>query len=204
MSDGTGDEVVRPGSAPGGRGRGWPMRACTIGCLVVVVLAAVAAVGLWRWLSVAQDPDVQWPRLGRVLPYERRPDDIGLQIGIDLDTDLFHLVDRERGLDATLTVFPAEMREEAQRFLDPEAEFPLDFGKPVDPEPGTITVQGREVPCLRFSGLVFPETSGAGVRIDLGEYDGSWRLFELRHREDAPVDAAEVERFLAPFDVWKR
>jgi hypothetical protein len=48
------------------------------GCLLIVILAIVALVWGARLFGKATDPDIQWPRVAEVLPFEQRP--AGLRI----------------------------------------------------------------------------------------------------------------------------
>ena len=196
------------GEAPPARKRrvpSWVWWGCGGGCLLA--LLAVLGVGLmgYRMFREGTDPEKQWPRLQQVLYFEQRPVGFELRFGFSLGMNQFHLSDGA-GLEAVLVEYPRNASEEYRRFLDPDLDLPLDLGKPVDPERGTIVVQGKEVPLLRFS-RIEPEpenaSRGAGIRLDLTGDRPRARTLELRHRGSGRIEDAEVEAFLAPFDVWK-
>lgn len=183
----------------------WVWWGCGGGCLLALLVAAVLAIFAVRLVREGTDPEKQWPRLDQVLAFETRPQGLEIEFGVSFGADQFHLVDHARGLRATLIEYPAAAASDYQKLLDPEFDPPLGFGKPLEPEPGTLTVQGREVPCLRFA-RVQPEPEGEGlgpgIRLDLTGERARPRTLELRTVGSARIEDAEVEAFLAPFQVW--
>jgi hypothetical protein len=196
--------------------------------LIMVALAVMGA----RLFKESTDPEKQWPRLKEVLAFDQRPEGIELQFGLGIGADQFHLLDPEKGLRATLIEYPLSASGQYDQLMDPDFELPMGLGQLVQPEKGSLTVQGREVPCLRFA-RVQPEPdgeSGAGIRVDLTGTRKKPRTLELRRHEGPvldlrradpqgseesstvgprrrdraqPIEDAEVEAFLAPFDVWR-
>jgi len=182
----------------------WVWWGCGGGCaLVVLVFAAVAILG-GRMVKRGMDPEVQWPRLEKVLAFEERPEGLELEFGMDLGAEQFHLRDTRHGLAVTIFEFPLSAKAGYEQFLDPENS-PIGLGKTIDPEAGTIAIQGREVPCLRFAGVRGLEANdrGSGIRVDLTGDRSKPRLLELRSGRDERIEDAVVEEFLAPFQVWK-
>lgn len=196
------------GEAPAPRKRripSWVWWGCGGGCLLALLAALGLGVAGYRLYREGTDPEKQWPRLQRVLYFEERPEDLRIRFGFSLGMDQFHLSDAE-GVEALLVEYPRDAAGEYRRVMDPDLDLLLDIGNPVDPERGTIAVQGREVPCLRFS-RIQPEpegqSRGPGIRLDLTGDRPRPRTLELRHPGAARIEDAEVEAFLAPFDVWK-
>jgi hypothetical protein len=81
----------------------------------------------------------------------------------------------------------------------------LGLAKMVGAQPGTMEIQGREVPSVRFE-RVKPEPEGVvgpGIRLDLTGKQGKPRTLELRKLRVEPLSDEEVQAFLAHFDVWR-
>jgi len=184
----------------------WVWWGCGGGCLFLALVVIALVVLGSRLVRESIDPEKQWPRLAEVLAFDQRPSGIELQFGLGLGADQFHLFDREKGLRATLIEYPSSASDDYDQLMDPDFELPMGLGQVVEPESGMLVVQGREVPCLRFT-RVQPEPAnegGAGIRIDLTGTRKKPRTLELRRREGTPrIEDAEVEAFLAPFDVWR-
>jgi len=209
----------------------WVWWGCGGGCLFLTLIVIALVVMGARLFKESTDPEKQWPRLAEVLAYDQRPAGIEIEFGLGIGADQFHLVDREKCLRATLIEYPSSASSEYDRLMDPDFELPMGLGQLVEPVSGKLVVQGREVPCLRFS-RVKPEPAeqGAGIRIDLTGTRKKPRTLELRRYEGPvldirrsdqrtsedpstveprrrdraqPIEDAEVEAFLAPFDVWR-
>jgi len=184
----------------------WVWWGCGGGCLFLTLIVVALVVMGARLFKESTDPEKQWPRLAQVLAFDKRPEGIELQFGLGIGADQFHLVDREKGLRATLIEYPSSASAQYDQLMDPDFELPMGLGQLVEPEKGSLTVQGREVPCLRFA-RVQPEPEvhgGPGIRVDLTGARKKPRTLELRRVSGAQrVEDAEVEAFLVPFDVWR-
>jgi hypothetical protein len=182
----------------------WVWWGCGGGCLLVTLIAAVVAVFAFRTFRDATDPEKQWPKLAEVLPFDERPQGLELEAGIDIvGMSQFYLEDPARGLRATVMAFPEAARAEFDKYMNPEGELPFGFGRPLEPQEVKLTVRGREVPALRFERIERePDAFGPGIRVDLSG-SGAPRALELRRHGAGPVEDADVEAFLAPFDVWR-
>ncbi|NOT30855.1 MAG: hypothetical protein HOP15_10455 [Planctomycetes bacterium] len=184
----------------------WAWWTCGGGCLLVTLVSASVAVFAVRLYREGRDPERQWPRLGEVLAFEERPAGIELKFGASVGASQFHLFDREKNLRATLVEYPSTAAADYKRIMDPDFSLPMGFGAPVDPERGTLVIQGREVPSLRFT-RIKPEPEGQGfgpgVRLDLTGKRAKPRTLELRRPGPGRIEDAEVEAFLLPFEVWK-
>jgi hypothetical protein len=184
----------------------WVWWGCGGGCLLLTLsVIAVVVLGA-RVVREGLDPERQWPKLAEVLAFEQRPAGLELEFGLGLGAAQFHLQDAAKGLRATVVEYPSSASSEYGQLMDPGFELPMGLGKLVEPEQGVLVVQGREVPCLRFA-RVQPEPAGeggAGVRVDLTGTRARPRTLELRRPGGAqPITDAEIEAFLAPFDVWR-
>ena len=176
------------------------------GCLTLTVAGIAFGVFAARLLKEGMDPEKQWPRLAEVLPFDERPGSIDLHFGLGIGADQFHMVDREKGLRATVVQYHSSSSEEYGHLMDPDFELPMGFGRLEGPESGKLVVQGHEVPCLRFSRFNSGAEvdTGAGIRVDLTGTRERPRTLELRRHAGAErIEDAEVEGFLAPFDVWR-
>lgn len=184
----------------------WVWWGCGGGCLLLTLIVIALVVFTTRLVREGMDPEKQWPRLAQVLAFDQRPAGIELQFGLGFGADQFHLYDAAKGLRATVIEYPSSASSEYDQLMDPEFELPMGLAKLVEPEKGTLVVQGREVPCLRFA-RIQPEPAGEGgpgVRVDLTGARQKPRTLELRHPGGAQrIEDAEVEAFLAPFDVWR-
>jgi hypothetical protein len=184
----------------------WVWWGCGGGCLFLTLVVVALVILGTRLVRDSTDPEKQWPRLARVLAFDERPAGIELQFGLGIGADQFHLFDREKNLRATLIEYPSSASDEYDQLMDPDFELPMGLGQVIEPEQGKLMVQGREAPCLRFA-RVQPEPEergGAGIRLDLTGTRKKPRTLELRRLSgSARLEDAEVEAFLAPFDVWR-
>lgn len=183
----------------------WALWGCGGGCLLATLVGIGLTILGYRFVRDGMDPEKQWPKLAEVLPFDERPANLQIAFGFGIGFDQFILTDPAAGAWAMVIEFPASAGEEYKNLLDPEFDTPFGLGKLVDPEPGVLDLQGREVPCLRFS-RVNPEPAGAegaGIRVDLTGPQGKPRTLELRQRRAERVEDAVVAEFLAPFDVWR-
>ena len=184
----------------------WVWWGCGGGCLFLTLVVVALVVMGARIFKESTDPEKQWPRLAEVLAFDQRPEGLELQFGLGIGADQFHLLDREKGLRATLIEYPPSATSHYDQLMDPDFEMPMGFGQVVEPESGALAVQGREVRCLRFA-RVEPEPAGqggAGIRVDLTGTRTKPRTLELRRLSGAQrIEDAEVAAFLAPFDVWR-
>lgn len=186
---------------------------CGGGCLLAVLGIVIAA-----WLSVGfvkkmGDPEVQWPKLAEVLPYDERPEGVTLEAGMQLGVENYTLVDEGRGLMITLQRMPGDQSEvRRQLFVEEPPSIPA--MSLVDPEKGTIDVQGRQIPIVRcqieLSGLLkkfMPKEAegglGASAYLDLTEgEDGAYTTLQMmRPGSTERITDEEIRGFLRPFHV---
>jgi hypothetical protein len=183
---------------------GWVWWGCGGGCLVVTLIAVAVVVAGTFFFRGAIDPEKQWPRLAEVLAYDQRPEHLSLEFGMGIGADQFHLVDHAAGLRAALIQYPSSASSEYKQTMDPDFGV-MGLGKMVDARTGTLEIQRREVPFVRFE-RVKPEPEGAvgpGIRLDLTGETGKPRTLELRKLRVEPLGDEEVLAFLSCFDVWR-
>ncbi len=190
----------------------WVFYGCGCGCLAAIVLTAVVGWLMVDTIREARDPEKQWPKLARILPFEERPANLELELGnpvpfLDRVMEMYTLRDRSAGHIATVLDFKEQDPAEFENMFDPDPSGTLfGLGKPVDPVVAEIEVQGREVRTLRFrtlGGQGSVEDLGPGIRVDVSR-PGHQIVVEMRRvGSQEPFDDAAVVRFFEPFDVWK-
>lgn len=212
MSEADWGEEGRPARAGQGnssaRFPAWIWWGCGGGCLLATLAMGAAGMFGWRMFQQSKDPEQQWPRLDEVLAFDERPAQLELGFGVAMGAigaNLFHLFDHQKALQVTLIEYPSSTGSDYQELMDPQFAV-MGLGRLVEPEHGTLVVQGREVPGVRFL-RVTPEPEdggpGAGIRIDLTGDRAKPRTLELRRRGALRIEDAEVAAFLVPFDVWR-
>jgi hypothetical protein len=151
-------ERVQPPQARKGVPR-W-LWGCGIGCGLFALLGLVLALLGVREVRRMADPERQWARLGEVVSVARRPADCEIMGGPGLLTLLpgFHgvwsLIASDGSWRADVQAFEAGAEEEFSSMLTgegvEEVSVPWIGIGFYDPEPGTLSVQGRELRTLRF------------------------------------------------------
>ena len=181
----------------------WAIFGCG-GCAAVLLVVTVAGVILGgRWLKEVQDPEVQWPRLREVLPYDERPQDLVLQAGSTMGVGYqFVFVDREESLTIYVQDFDVG-EEEFQEILASEM-----VGQPRDPVRDDMELQGRTVPIYSYEEVNVPklfgeEAQGAGLRVDISAGDRQALVDLRRVGSREPVTEEQARAFLDHFDVWR-
>jgi hypothetical protein len=154
-------DPLAPSEAPQKRRPPTLALACGGGCLVLVA-ALVLALAVFlddaqRFFQGLSDPEVQWPRLAEVLPFEERPD-YGIY-GMSIPMAGFRfwaLVPTGQPFVALVWDFPASQGSEVEKFFDPEESFNpggfLSQGR-YDAEEGSVDVQGRSLRAMRYFSL---------------------------------------------------
>ncbi len=185
----------------------WLLWGCGIGCLGTIVLVAVATVVGVGFVQDAMDPEKQWPKIEKVLPFDERPAHLELQAGIPLPgISQFIMHDTKLNAIATLRVLGGAQAGSYDQFFSASGGGFAGMGSAIDPEPGTLEIQGREVRTLRFS-RISPQPGssiGPGIRIDLSEEGNDYVMVELQSmgHENVLTDE-DIQSFFEPFDVWR-
>ncbi len=195
---------------------------CGGGCLAMIVLAVVAIGLAVSYGRKAADPEVQWPRLAKVLPYDERPEGLelqtGLQMGSMIGMEQYMLRDRRSGIQLQIQYHKGANAgaQRDQLFGSDDPVFPenMVLMKFKDLQTGVVEVQGRELRCLRmrielagFMQDIVPEEGqqglGSMIMIDATrEGDEGFLVLQLlRERGSDPITDDEVRQILKPFHV---
>lgn len=186
----------------------WVWIGCGGGCLLATV--ALIALGVFGaiWAKKAVDPEVQWPKLQKVLPFDERPTDLTLEAGMPMFVmDQYVLTSASGGYTATVMHFKAVTAADVDQMLaeDPKGT-PFGMGAPIEPESGEIDIQGRTVRLLRFraiGGTSFVDELGPGVRVDVSS-PGRTLVVQLQRKgSKEPLTDEELVAFFDHFDVWR-
>ncbi len=139
----------------------WVM-GCAGGCMFAIGAAAVATyyggTMLKEWWEVQSKPEVQWPALAAVLPFDEQP--AGFTIARWPIMDLWQLEDRDQ--DLLVYVFGAPQGGSGKTWGEwlsspkQSVMFKLQDGE-FDTEEGHLILQGRELRCVRFTRTELPE-----------------------------------------------
>ena len=190
---------------------------CGGGCLLAVLLAVVAIGFGFQFVKKAMDPDVQWERLAKILPYDERPPEMQLMFGNQIGIEQYTFQD-SRGFQLQIQNHTGADGTQArkQMFSTDTPEFPqnmvvMKFETPV---PGSVELQGREIRLFRtrmeFSGAfgkMMPKEARDGMGsmafLDLTPEGREGMLMaqitSLRGPE--PVSDEEIRTLLAPFRI---
>ena len=173
------------------------------GCLLVILVLIVGGFFFARFMNKSTDPDIQWPRVAEVLPFDERPSDLeifGFGIGGDR-TWMITLPDQNHRV--LLTHITGSGIAEQRKML---------FG---GSEGFTIEVQGRELTAMRpesgetdetepsFGDVLGKLTGGHSIRVDLSPRDGNELVmlqFTVVDAEDAIPEQLVID-FLDRFQV---
>jgi len=207
----------------------WVWWGCGGGCLITILAVAVGLFLAAQALKKAADPEVQWPKVAEVLPFDERPVDLKLAMGMDLIVQQqFTFVHRPTGWQVQLTVQGGEMGSqtryqffEAEEFVFPDS-IPglMDFGEPVR---STVVVQGRELDMVSLSlemgGLIQSMAGDETDDLEMGmvfvdltgeDADGCVYLQITQEGSGGSVTEEWLGEMLAPFqigpdrEVWQR
>ena len=190
----------------------WVWFGCGGGCLLAVVLTVLLSVVVGNFVKEALDPEAQWPKLARVLPFDERPEGVELYMGLSImGQENYTLIDKELRLYASVLRLRGEDASQFDQLLEGDLQgTPFGLGQPVEPEKGEAEVQGRVCRLLRFSsvrGQSFADDRadlGPGMWLDLSSPSGDMRLIQFRRMgSEELISDADVQAFLEPFDVWR-
>jgi hypothetical protein len=186
----------------------WVWWGCGGGCLLLTLLVIASAVFLGKWVHDASDPDKAWSGVQELLAFDERPAD-WTAFGTQVMGHSFYLLTAP-GDGRHLLVQGFRDQEQLDALFDPEfreAQNFFGYGRRLEPEAGTIQIQGREVRCLRFRGALTPERRedrpGRGVQLDLSG-EGTPTVVIVSDRDaEGPISEELVSELLKPFDVWR-
>jgi hypothetical protein len=197
---------------------------CGGGCLLAVLIAVVGIGLMIPAVTKAIDPEVQWERLAKILPYDERPPELKpkMGFGISVGTSMEQVqLEDSRGFVITIQSHGGTAGSDARQkmFSSEKPEFPEDVFvmKFEDVRPGTVEVQGRELRALRmrmeFSAwmkAILPKKAegqlgkmGSMAFVDVTpEGKGGLVLLEMiKFTNPEPISDEEIRTFLKPFHV---
>jgi hypothetical protein len=199
------------GAAPRAERRGppsWVWWGCGGGCLLATLAVVVVLVLLGGVVRDALDPEKAWAGVAELLPHEKRP--AGWHVlGTTRVGHGFYVL-RPPDEEALVIVQRATDRAELAELLDPHS--PANSGHGflrgiLDAELGTLALQGREAPCLRYRGGFGPNNEsragGVGLRVDVTGAGVPTLLHLMFPAGEERVSEERVNALLAPFDVWR-
>lgn len=188
----------------------WVWWGCGGGCLLAVLaLVGLLALG-GSLLKRAFDPEQAWSGVAELLPHDQRPE--GWQaVGTSQFGVGFYFL---RPPDPATLVIVQRARDHAEVELLLQPDSPADAGWKWllegvrDHQVGTLELQGRTTPCLRFAST-FGGFEGQDpvpahvVRLDVTG-SGPPTVLHVVLGADAAGEGDEgVRALLAPFDVWR-
>ncbi len=181
----------------------WALFGCG-GCSVVLLVVGVAvAIFAMRWWSKASDPEVQWPRLAQVLPFDERPQGLELHMGTSIVVgNQFVLTNEDESLLIEIVDYDLDPQD-FDEILTTQAP-----GHPRDPVEGELEIQGRSVPTYTFQqkrgeALWGGKNLGPGIRFDLRAGDRLATVDIRRLGSQEPLKEEEARAFFDHFDVWR-
>ena len=182
----------------------WVWFGCGGGCIVALLLAAVASFFFMTFIKDAQDPEKVWPLVAEALPFDERPEGWTVSGGGLMGTNQIVMIPEGGEGMAMLYTFPNS--EGLNELFDPESMANNMVMLSIEnAEAGEIEVQGRKARTLRFEAPA-PGTDKAipSLRIDLtGDGNVYVCLQVFKQGGTEPVADEDVRRMLEPFDVWR-
>lgn len=201
-------------SAPPPKKKGIPtwLWFCGGGCLLAVIIGIAGMTWLVSRFSGSTDPEKQWPKVAKILPYDERPAELDLKFGFDLGMEMYFFED-SRGFAAVLIHMSMASDKERRQLMDPESEQGF-MGKRRNARLSKLNVQGREIEVLRFEHLgggPSGESSSGAPTVDSGpsafvdltrEEDSGFLILQLvRKHSSEEIENEDIVRFLKPFHV---
>ncbi|MCK6446515.1 MAG: hypothetical protein L6Q99_09005 [Planctomycetes bacterium] len=197
------------------------------GCALVVVVGLVAVVFTLRFVKRANDPELQWPKVAELLPFDERPDGWSVT-GLPSpgsDGEIYLLRPPGTNDQITLSRYPSDDAEKfrAVHFGDMELEANAPVVGPVgrfDPVKAKLVVQGREVDVVRYYttpdlpekpdgllGAIQSAAATSNIVVDVSSASASGAAGELvvleirRQGKREPIPDQDVIDLLAPFRI---
>lgn len=189
-----------------------------LGCGVLILLAAVGSYLAYRYVKTeviepGMNPELNWPKLQKLLPFEQRPSNLELDFGLDTFGMEMYTLRHSSGLQVIVMHLPeADGQKTKDAITDPSSyQGFMGMGKRKDTEGFQLTIQGVERKGLRFTqeGVNTGEgmISAASVILDFTP-EGSLRpvLVQLTRTSTSSdaISEAEIQQFFEPFHVGQR
>ena len=131
--------------------------ACGGGCLLAIILSIGGGGYCVGQVQKVIDPEVQWPRLQKVLPFDERPEHVQMVTGMQMfGVENYTLMDFQRGLQISVYYFDDDESSDAAdsrwTFFDPETETTSSAMIKRDNESlGVIRLGSRDRKVMRFT-----------------------------------------------------
>lgn len=192
------------------------------GCLVVGIGFVVALILLLGFVKRANDPAEQWPKLEAHLSVAHQPEGWTIAaMPMFGDADVWKLQPPDSSDEVFVWCYPKSIAASFRKSLFEEVELSADapLVGPVgrfDPLRGKVTVQGRELDCLRyfttpdspettdgFLGAVQTATSTSNLLVDVStDPDGDLITVEIkRGRTRQRIPDEDLVELLEPFRI---
>ena len=126
---------------------------CGGGCLLAIILSIGGGIYCVGKVKNAIDPEAQWAKLDRILPFEERPGGLELMFGWSLGLEYYILMDVNTGYMVSVYYFDSgDAAEGREAFFNPEVEAGvMGVGERTDEELSTVLIGSRERQVMRFN-----------------------------------------------------
>ena len=126
---------------------------CGGGCLLMIILGIGGVIAWGAKIKNAMDPDAQWAKLDKILPFDERPGGLELMFGWSLGLEYYILMDVNSGYMVSVYYFDSGDAEEGREaFFNPEVKAGvMGLGERKDEELSTVLIGSRERKVMRFN-----------------------------------------------------
>ena len=126
---------------------------CGGGCLLMIILSIGGGIYCVGKVKNAMDPDAQWAKLDKILPFDERPSGLELMFGWSLGLEYYILMDVNSGYMVSVYYFDSSDAEEGREaFFNPEVKAGvMGVGERKDEELSTVLIGSRERKVMRFN-----------------------------------------------------
>jgi len=204
MNDATWGEET---SAPAKKGVPKWLFFCCGGCLLALVLGAIALKVGFDQVKDWGEADQQLPALQEALPFDPLPPETEFKFAIRFPMDWFIFSDSRGYVMFFFMAGAGEGEELRKTILNPEFNG-MGMGKRVDPTEAIVTLQGRDVKGLRFvqergTGKESADAAGQSILLEVGPEAASHVVVVqiTRANSEEPITDEEVRTLLKPFHV---
>jgi hypothetical protein len=180
---------------------------CGGGCLIAVVLAVVGGFFMVGRFKQALDQDAQWEKLAATIEMDDRPSGwmiVGMDFVPMIPFDGFVFTDNS-GRTFNLMILPPKEAGEMEEVFSGDFQGGSFLGLQSMEEvtQGTIDIQGKEFPVVRFTQTVVVQGKQSGALIDITPEDSSdfWLLQAVVPGDQGAVTDEYITKFLAPFHI---
>lgn len=192
------------------RKRGIPtwLWVCGSGCLLATI-AAIALVAFgFSVFKKGTDPEIQWPKIQKLLPFEERPEELELQFGMNVGIEMYVLSDTRGYVVMLFHGRPDQAAELREQMLNVEVSGSvMGMGGRKDLREASLEVQGRTLQGLRFNQAqgegAAGGNAGESIMLELTSQESSSPIIlqMVRAGGSAEITDDEVRTFLEDFDL---